>query len=447
MINRIQPLRFHRYRILLLVLGGVICGGRDAFAQFMRLGPFDLSLKGRLEGIYTTNVEQERPENATAEMEDFYFVTGLDANGVARMMPRTILNLDTGISVEKHLNRPDLDNTSSPFGRVRLDARTELARYLTAEADVSFEHLSESAEDEYAPGREKTRDPRTMFSYGAGVEWAPRWLTINSSYSFSRERHQENQFKSGDQDETTIDFGVDIKPSKYFGVGYTYQWKRTKLVNQPETDDDWETEENIYMDVPITILERPRLTYSFGLERKKTEEDQGKWEPKHTIDLGDDLPLFESPHLKLSFNAQYTYKREEEPESDDVTFIYGAKLEHQISRTAKQTFSAKQEPVDTFGSRNDTEQTSFGYLFQKNDLFIYNLNLSLGVEWKRDKPLGADAGEIERTWNYRANLTYNRMLSRRLTRIIEYAYTREESNLEDEPLVEHRVTLNYTYTF
>jgi len=446
-INRIQLVWLSKYKILLLLVGGMLCCSPEANAQFFRLGPFSMSLKGRLEAIYTTNVEQERPADSTAEMEDFYFVAGLDANGVAEMMPRTDLNLDTGISFEKHLNRPDLDNTSAPFGRVRLGTKTELARYLTVEADVSFEHLSESKDDEFNPGRSKARDPRTEFNYGAGVKWAPRWLTLGSSYAFLRERHEEDQFKSGDKDETTINFGLNFDPSKYFGVGYTYEWTKTDFVNEPETDDDWKTDENIFLAVPITILERPKITYSFGLERKNTEGEQGKWEPKHTIDMGDDLPVFSSPHLTLSVHAQYTYKREEEPESDDVSFIYGAKLEHEISRTAKQTFSAKQEPIDTFGSRNDTESTTFSYYFDKNDLFIYNLNLRLGVEWTRDKPLGADAGDIEKTWTYNANLAYNRVLSRKLTRTIEYKYSREESNIEEEPLIEHRVTLNYTYTF
>jgi hypothetical protein len=418
-----------------------------ASAQFIRLGPFGITLKGRVEGVYTTNVEQERPEDAEGEMEDYYGVIGFDANGQARMMPRTTLNLDTGMSIEEHVNRPDLNNTSDPFGRIRLNTLTQFKR-TTINADVSYEHLSESKDDEFAPGRKK-RDPRTEFSYGGEIKWAIRVFEMGGAYSFNRERHEDDAYRPDDQDDTTVNFLANLMPSKYFGIRYTYEWKKTEFVNQPENDDDWETTENISMDVPIRILERPQLTYSFGLERERTEEDDGKWEPVHNINLSDGYDVLHSKNLKLTLNASYTYKREEETEAekDDVTFTYGAILEHQISRTAVQRFSAQQEPVDTFGTRNETESTTFAYGFSKDDLFIYNLNLSGGIQWERSKPLGEGAGETEKKWNYDVSLTYRRTLTRKLERTLEYKYTREDSNLEDEPLIEHRVTLNYVYTF
>ena len=41
-----------------------------ASAQFLRIGPFNFTAKAKLEGVYTTNVEQERPSEATEDRED-----------------------------------------------------------------------------------------------------------------------------------------------------------------------------------------------------------------------------------------------------------------------------------------------------------------------------------------------------------------------------------------
>jgi len=357
-------------------------------AQFLRIGPFDFEVGTELEGIYTTNVEQERPSETDADREDWYYVISLFADSEASLSPRTIVSLDTGLSIERHLNRPDLDNTQDPFGRFRLDVSTELGANTTVFGDVSYE-----------------------------------------------QRHQDEDFKDADQDTTTIGAAVEYKLFKRLSPTYTYERKKEELMDEDDVvvaggdDDEWEVTQNIAL--KFTIFERPKLTYSFGYEKDSTKQD--KWLPKHTVDLTDDLELFNLPNLTLSVGASYTY------EKDDT-------VEHEISRTAHQSLNVAREPVDTLGSTSDTDNTKVSYNLTKEDLFIYNLVFTFTASYEIDDPLETDA-ETEKIWTYDVGLVHSRALTRKLSRSLAYNYSYEDSDQESEILDEHRVTLSFTYMF
>jgi hypothetical protein len=92
-----------------------------ARAQFIRIGPFDFGATAKLEGIYTTNVDGVRPSSATKEMKDYYATASFDLTSSMTLFRNSTIGLSTGLTIEKHARRKDLDTLSEPFGRARID--------------------------------------------------------------------------------------------------------------------------------------------------------------------------------------------------------------------------------------------------------------------------------------------------------------------------------------
>ncbi|MFH1029114.1 MAG: hypothetical protein V1791_14015, partial [Pseudomonadota bacterium] len=193
----------------------------------------------------------------------------------------------------------------------------------------------------------------------------------------------------------------------------------------------------------LQLLERPRFTYTLAMEKSDSQGIWGSWHPTHNFNISDNFDISES--FRIAANANYAI--DEQLPANDIAFTYGIIISHDISRTMRENLSISRQPVDTFGTSADTDSTTIDYSFSKNDLFIYNLNLNLGVGYAIDRPMGPDAGPEERTWRYRAGLTHSRVLTRKITRTIDYTYTRENSNLEPEVLDEQRVTIGFNYRF
>ena len=426
-------------RLLVWVL--VLAMPSVASSQFLRIGPFNFTAKAKLEGVYTTNVEQERPSEATADREDYYLITGLDLASRAEMSPNTALDIETGVSVERHFKRPDLDNSTDPFGKLRLSALTELGHYIF-NAFGSVERTSESAENTYDPEGRKKRDVQDQYEYGMGANWKRGGVTLEGSYDFTSERHAQAEFQDADQDEQTLNFLAGWRITKSVGVSYTMERTKTDVINSPDSGAGWLTTETISLDWLLPILKRPSLTYSLGVEKEDTDEEKGSWDPTHTLTLSDAWEL--SPVLRLGVGASYTY--EQNPEANDVALTGLISLEHEIGQTAMQKLTLTKEPVRTLGSTADTDNTTVHYNFTKRDLFIYNLMWTLDIEYMLDKPMDS-AAESETTWTYGTGLTHTRALSRKIDRRLAYRYDREDSSLEKEILEEHRVTLSYVYTF
>jgi hypothetical protein len=171
-------------------------------------------------------------------------------------------------------------------------------------------------------------------------------------------------------------------------------------------------------------------------------DQKGEWELVHNFDLTYETDLTDV--LRLSASANYSIEQEEE--ADDIGFTYRVQLDHDVSSTVSQSLSLSKEPASTFGSTQDTDSTEVAYKFNKSSLFIRELAFNAGVTYTRDEPPGPDA-VVEKNWKYEAGLTHERTVTRRISRIIRYDYTREDLNTEKEILEEHRVTWEYDYSF
>jgi hypothetical protein len=226
-------------------------------------------------------------------------------------------------------------------------------------------------------------------------------------------------------------------------VKYRNELTKTTLINNPEeSDNEWLETETISFDGSLELIKRPRVTYSLGVEKEDTQDEEGEWEPRHAFSISDDADI--TPKLHLSAHAQYDI--EQDKEEDDISFTYGVTLDHEISSTASQSLLFEREPVDTFASSTETDSTTYRYEFTKNDLFIYNLTFNFSATFEINEPLGGES-PTEETWTYDASLRHTTLISRNIERSLAYEYSLENSNLFEEDIEEHRVTLTYRYAF
>lgn len=411
-------------------------------AQFLRIGPFDFMSEAMLEGVYTTNVEGQRPSDATENMQDIYFIAGIDLSSQALLSPNSQVTIDTGLSVERHLRRPDLDDSSNPFGQIDLGLQTEFG-WFTFRGNASAKRNIQMSPSVYNPEQKKTRNPNDEYIYRGALEWRRRSLAFVGSYDMTRMRYVEEEFQTGDQDTETLFFEGSYALFSYAGLFYNIEQKTTTIIQSGEERSDVTEKAGLSGAIPLSILRRPRVTYTFGVESKhgKDDPDDQKWVPMHTIAVEDRYEM--SSILEAGWNVVWQNKVAE----DDISFTYAGDIRHRLSRTAEQRFTASREPADTFGSTKQTDRTEFDYSFLKSDLFIYNLNGDAGVTYTINTPMDQGDKESEKVISYRAGLQYERQLSRRLRRTLAYRYTREDSNLIEESLIEQRVTLTYRYTF
>ena len=429
----------------LLLAGAVLLLAGGAQAQFLRVGPFDFDAVVRTEAIYTTNVDNERESKATAEREDYYVVLALDLSSSANLSARTTADIDAGAAVEKHFNRTDLDNSDNPLGRIHGRTSTEMAHFILG-TYAGIERSSSSATSTsggktFFPGSSsKTRRESTETEYGASLDWERDPFRVGYGYGFTRERFSKEAFQEGDRDETELDFEAEVSLRKDLQISYTHEKDRTELVNNPSAPSDWKTTESIDLKWQLDFWRHPRLTYSLGVEKEDTDTKKGEWELIHTFTARDEYDF--SRTLHLSFGAMY--ELEDREEDNDVSLTYDAKLEHELGRTTRHSISLVREPVDTFGSTKDTDRTELTYDLAKEDLFLYGLDFAARVQHTTNKPLDPDVEE-ESSVLYELSLVNRVSISRRLSRSLMYEYSREDSDLEDEILDEHRVTLQYDY--
>lgn len=413
-----------------------------ASAQFLRVGPFNFDAKVTARVIYTTNVEGQSPaESDGAEMKDTYFVLALDMPGRADVSPNTTARLDLGVAVEKHVNRPDLDNSSEPLGRARFQSTTQL-NHLTVDTHASIQESSASATDTYVPGRSRlTRMVSKENEYGAGVNWKSDILAIGYTYDLTSTRYVDEQFMVGDQDSESRELSVLLALVDDVNIHYIMDQTRSDLIHD-EQDPVWLTTETVTIDWMLEFWRHPRTTYSIGLEKEDTEEQKGSWDVTHSIAAEDEYEFSRS--IRGRFNARY--ELEDHPESTDISLTYGGSLEQDLGRTSRHSISVMRQPVGTFGSTKDTDQTSWNYLFSKRDLFIYDLSLNFGARYDIERPMDEALPE-ERTTSYDVDLDHTVRVSRHLSRSLSYQYSWEKSDLEIDPVTEHRVTLSYVYDF
>jgi hypothetical protein len=435
-----------RMRVVLLGTSVLVLSG-PAEAQFLRLGPFDFTGKVSLEGIYTTNVDGVRKDAAQRrsglEQEDYYGVFTFDLASAVEPDSGTQLAIDSSLSFERHVNRPDLDNLDSPFGHLRLSGDRNRGP-LTVRGSAEWNRETTTGEDVFVPANEQTqtRDPTETTTYDLGATWDSMPWRINLGATYDRERHLLDEFQEGDTDTTTYMMDAALQVSRRLALAASAENEEEDVVGTGESS----TDETYFFGLVCLVLippQRPRFTYTVGFEKEIQSADPNpndSWDPKQLFEVWDTWQL--TPTLEISLSATYDY--ETQPEEDDVTLTYEGSVRHQITRTLRHEFTATREPVNTFASTTDTDETTLSYHIVKDEfLSVRSMVADLLVDYTHDAPV---RGPIENTWNYDAGLVYKRPLTREMSWSAEYRFTREESNLFDLPILEHRVTLTLERT-
>ena len=427
-----------------VVISGACLYG-SAYAQFLRVGPFDFNGRARLEGVYSTNVENKRESESTAEREDYYVMLSLDMLGSGAISSTTTAEIDAGLALEKHFNRSDLDNSDRPFGRIEGRTRTELSR-VTVLTYAGVERTSASADSlsdkkVFTPGvTSKTRREATETSYGASVGWNRDPFQLQYSYDMTQQRYDREEDQRGDQDEQEFSFDAAMKLRDNLSVKYANERTKTELVNATNAVAPWKTTETVDVDWSLQFWRHPKTTYRFGVEKEDTDTKKGSWDMRHQLMVEDKYEF--SRTLRLSFAV--IYSQEQQEEEDDIGLTYNAQLEHDLGRTARQSVKVTREAVGTFGTTTSTETTEWTYKFQKEDLFVYGLDFDASASHQSNKPVDPDVPD-EVVITYDLTLANRVPISRRLTRTLMYDYSRSDSDLENEPVTEHRFTLRYEY--
>lgn len=435
-----------------------------ARAQTFRLGGIDYLLSAAVELGYDSNVDDVYPEEEDPGRQkgDFYWMPSLTLQSqTVPLQPRTTFNVGAHVAYEDYFSRNDLD---TELYDVVLNFQTAHPR-LTLGGMGRIANEVEGIEDQYVPGA-ASRDPVLITEGSVFANWNYRKVRLEAQAEYTEELHEKEEYQAGDQEETTLE------ATAYWDLftwgSLFYSWEKTvttQLQSEEETD---ETIHTFGVDgaIPLSLLRRPQITYSFGFsyEDEQTdateEEDEPTWEPTHTITVMDEYQLSKSIHLSYSATWEDTWeddapsfywpgeKRGEE--EDEVTFEYNVKLNQKLGPRAEHTLMFTQEPETTFGSTAETESTTFSYDFVLKDLLVYGLTFHAAAEYELETPLGkTDAEtETEKTTTLTAGLSHQRQLSRRLSRNLAYEYTWENSNFHDQGANEkHLVTYSFSYAF
>jgi hypothetical protein len=419
-------------------------GGSVASAQFLRIGPFEFDASVSLEGIYTSNVDEMRPDayKDGLAMEDFYTVASLDLTSDAPLGPNLSVAIDLGIEVEKHLNRDDLDTYifKNPLGNLNLSTTARPGHY-QIDLNIRQEATYEKAENVFTPSAESQRTLRHETDAGASIRWERGRLSWGADFGYSMTRYQDSEFQYGDGDTYSSGFNASWTFSKRLELSYDYTTDKEDLINQPDTYKGWNYQHQI--DLRFMVLDRPKFYYALGAETARSQGEVIDWQPTHTFTLSDSIDF--SKTVNLQADAEYKYAQTYAV--DEIGFTCGLILDHEISRTASETLALTRAPAGTFGSTLKTDTSTVRYGFQKLDLFVYNLNFGTFLEFSRNKQKDVEEFQSEEIWRFETSFTHSRNISRKLKRSLQYRFSQERSNLLSEDLVEHRVTLNFTYTY
>lgn len=418
-----------------------------ARAQFLRLGPFDVDASTSLNFIYTTNVDGQRESDSVRDREDFYLVWSLSAVMAGPTTPTSDLTLNTATSIEKHFIRDDLDRSSDPFANVTLTHNMELGRF---ELPTVMGYRRQNTQDAdgttriFIPGQRSDRVVQDSRFINQGLNWSYEPFSINASYNYLETRFEDEEFQDGDENRHSLSVGAAWDVIRWGGerrltAFYSYSRRKTELINIPadERSGVWETTESAGL--RLQILTRPDLSYALAARK----DDEGDWRPTHTFAISDMWEL--SSVLTLDANARYVI--DQQARDDDIRFVYSVGLTHDVGETLTHNIRAVREPVNTFGSTTDSDSTSVSYNISKTDLFFANITFNGSIRWQQNKPQGEEAGPTEETTTYQAGLAHSTLVSRRLSRSLSYSYRYQTSNFDDEPVIEHRVILGFTFTF
>jgi len=416
----------------------------SGLAQSMRLGPMDLFLQGTLEVAYESNVDDAYPEEQKENLQvgDFYWMPGLTLRSQSiPMFSHSTLSFGGGIAYQDYFVRSDSD---TELYNAVIDINMVLPR-LTLSGAASIDYSIDSDEDQYVPGG-VSRDPTLTHAADAGVNWHWGKLRLESSASWSMERHDYSEYQIADQDEKVLFSGIYLDLFTWGSLFYSWEETLTTFVQKDEENDEIKRELGLTGGIPFDLIRRPKITYSLGFEyRDETanpQEFHGEWEPRHTILVADKFQLGKT--VSLSGYVQW----ENIVYDDDIGFTYALLLEQLLGTRAKHSLSFVQEPRSTLGSTTDTETTTYAYNFSIEDLFIYNLLLRFGASYEESTPLGTTDGITENTTIFTFGLSHTRQINRQLSRILAYEYAWEDSNFHHDGAKESLLlTYGFSYDF
>lgn len=425
--------------------------------QTLRLGNIDLFLTGRMELGYESNIDGAYPEEEDPDYEkgDFYWSPGLTLrSSPVAMRPTTTLNFGAAYEYMDYFQRNDED---TELYNLTVDFQTVLPRITLGGSGMASREIESEQDSTYRPGGSK-RDPMETLEGTVFLNWNVGKLRVETHADYSRERHDKEEYKADDQDETTLFGGIYWDVFSWGSLYYSWENVVTEYTESGEEQD--ETTQNVGLTgaIPLSWLRHPKITYSFGFEYEEVETADGEsqdptWEPTHTITVMDEFQLTKAVNLSFSATWEDTWTDDEvslsnnSEEDDEVTFEYNVQLSQQLGPRAQHAVSFEQEPRDTFGSTADTETTTYGYVFGVKDILFYGLSAGFSAEYELSTPLDGDE-ETEKTTTIEVSLGHSRQLSRRLSRTLAYTYSWENSNFHDDGAKEeHVVTYGLDYQF
>lgn len=420
---------------VLLCLGGAAWGQKPT--EF-KLGGFVFTLAPSVTLAYDSNVDDAYPEEEVPgyRKDDFYWQPGVTLNAQpVRLNPATTLTLGGTLTYLDYFKRNDLD-TETYNGNV---AFTSDSQFITLTGAGTVDYSIDGNQDAYRPGG-VSRDPTLTETLMGGVEWHWQKWRANWNGTFTRERHDKEEYKEGNNDEYDWVAGIYLDFLSWATLFYTYEWDKTiNLV--PEEVETIEKKDTFGL--TLTYSRHPQITYTLGLERTQNEpkaEDEKGWEPTHTISVADSFDLTKYTH----FTGSATW--EDTVEDDEVSFTYTLALAQELTERISHNISWTQEPESTFGSNSDTESTTLAYTLSMSDFLLKGVGASGGVTYEKETPLEDKDAVSEYTTTINFSLSHSRVLSRRLSRTLSYTYTWENSNFHTEGANEKHLVmyvLNY----
>lgn len=477
-----------------LLAMGLACSLGTAFAAgpALHLGPFDIFASANAGVEYSDNYDGAYPEEVdhSEHKDDFTFSAGFSANTGLAVRENVSLALGGSIGYEKYLYH-DSDDTMTYSGTADLTVRMPpfLTLHGMAGADYSIEELEISEEEAEKEGveteteyeydattgtiRKKTyragkshlrHDPCLTLSYGVDGVFEVGNFTLNGAVTFTSEAYDKKDSQEGDNDEWSYSGGVHYNLTTFLGAYYTYERTETTYPKQTNSIREIENTHNLGIDGTIPWLRHPVVTWSVGVESSNTEPGERKysWEPTYTIGASDSFAIM--PNLLFAGSASW----EREVKEDDISFTYDLSLSHTWGRLT-QALNFTQEPEATFGSNQDTKDTTFAYTVGISDVLIKGLTLSASFQYEIEEPLGGEetsssveeelaagadesaenAGSgIEYTRTISATLAHARVLTPSLSRSLSYSYSYELSNFHHHgPQQEHVVSYSLNYAF
>lgn len=397
----------------------------SAHAQFLKVGPIYWSGSVNNSYVATSNansLSKREAEERGEDREDFYIQLGVTLTAKGNFYPDIDLNFSTSIDREWHFVQPSPQASGSPFlGDSSFDFSRRLGHMnFTLTLNHSANTTSEETEVFVPEGELLVRDIIQQSQANAQLSYSRESINVNSGYTYNRTRHIE-EFEQGDSDSQTMTVGVGYTPIERVSGNYSYSRNRSELINpRPGTLTNSEWLETQSATMTYRIMQRPSLQYSGGFEKEDDRLVLGTWDIIHGLSISDSREPFQ--RILVSYNAAYNY--DENEEEDDISFTYGASLQHTINKYMSQNVSLTRSPVETFGSTVQSDSTSITYTYQINNLIIQGLSGAASASYSRTEPKGERSGPVEEQTNYNITVTKSEPIpwSRKLSANLNYNY-------------------------